>query len=193
MNTLMQANINSVVTAKEAKAKGLSKQQLQEFVARNELERVGHGLYAPADAWVDELYILHKRCPSAVFSHDEAFYYHDLVDREPMRHTITVYSGFNAHRLKASCNVKVYSVKKELLEIGKTTITDNLGCEIPMYDLERSICDAFRSRNSIEAQDFNSILKSYVKRADKNLNLLMEYAKLFRVDNVARRYLKVLL
>ena len=193
MNTLMQANINSVVTAKEAKAKGLSKQQLQEFVARNELERVGHGLYAPADAWVDELYILHKRCPSAVFSHDEAFYYHDLVDREPMRHTITVYSGFNAHRLKASCNVKVYSVKKELLEIGKTTITDNLGNEIPLYDLERSICDAFRSRNSIEAQDFNSILKSYVRRADKNLNLLMEYAKLFRVDNVARRYLEVLL
>ena len=193
MNTLMQANINSVVTAKEAKAKGLSKQQLQEFVARNELERVGHGLYVPSDAWVDELYILHKRCPSAVFSHDEAFYYHDLVDREPMQHTITVYSGFNAHRLKASCNVKVYSVKKELLEIGKTTITDNLGCEIPMYDLERSICDAFRSRNSIEAQDFNSILKSYVRRADKNLNLLMEYAKLFRVDNVARRYLEVLL
>ena len=193
MTALLQANINNVVTAKEAKAKGLSKQQLQEFVARNELERVGHGLYAPADAWIDELYILHKRCPSAVFSHDEAFYYHDLVDREPMRHTITVYSGFNAHRLKASCNVKVYSVKKELLEVGKTTIIDNLGCEIPMYDLERSICDAFRSRNSIEAHDFNSILKSYVRRADKNLNLLMEYAKLFRVDNVARRYLEVLL
>ena len=50
MNTLMQANINSVVTAKEAKAKGLSKQQLQEFVASNELERVGHSLYAPVDA-----------------------------------------------------------------------------------------------------------------------------------------------
>jgi predicted transcriptional regulator of viral defense system len=178
MTALLQANINNVVTAKEAKAKGLSKQQLQEFVARNELERVGHGLYAPADAWVDELYILHKRCPSAVFSHDEAFYYHDLVDREPMCHTITVYSGFNAHRLKASCNVKVYSVKKELLKVGKTTIIDDFGNKIPMYDLERSICDAFRSRNSIEAQDFNSILKSYVKRTDKNLNLLMEYAKL---------------
>ena len=83
--------------------------------------------------------------------------------------------------------------KKELLEVGKIIVTDDLGCEIPMYDLERSICDAFRSRNSIEAQDFNSILKSYVRRADKNLNLLMEYAKLFRVDNVARRYLEVLL
>ena len=193
MTSLVHANINNVVTAKEAKAKGLSKQQLRELVASNKLERVGHGLYAPADAWVDELYILHKRCPSAVFSHDEAFYYHDLVEREPIRHTITISSGFNAHRLKASSNVKVYSVKKELLKVGRSIIIDNLGNEVPMYDLERTICDAFRSRNSIEAQDFNSILKSYVRRTDKNLNLLMEYAKLFRVDNVARRYLEVLL
>ncbi len=193
MTTLLEAKIKGVVTTKEAKSKGLSKQQLRDFVDSNKLERVGHGMYAPADAWVDELYIIHKRCPTAVFSHDEAFYYHELVDREPMLHTITVYSGFNAHRLKASGNLKVYSVKKELLDVGKTTVVDSLGNKIPMYNLERTICDALRSRNSIEAQDFNSILKSYVARADKDLNKMMEYAKLFRVDNVARRYFEVLL
>lgn len=32
-------------------------------------------------------------------------------------------------------------------------------------------------------------LKTYVSRNDKDLNLLMEYAKLFRVDNVIRRYM----
>ena len=50
-----------------------------------------------------------------------------------------------------------------------------------------------RSRSSIEAQDFNSILKTYVSRRDKDLNRLMEYAKLFRVDNVIRKYMGVLL
>ncbi len=193
MTTFLEAKIKGVVTTKEAKSKGLSKQQLRDFVDSNKLERVGHGMYAPADAWVDELYIIHKRCPTAVFSHDEAFYYHELVDREPMLHTITVYSGFNAHRLKAQGNLKVYSVKKELLGVGKTTVVDSLGNKIPMYNLERTICDALRSRNSIEAQDFNTILKSYVARADKDLNKMMEYAKLFRVDNVARRYFEVLL
>ncbi len=84
-------------------------------------------------------------------------------------------------------------MKKDLLDVGKTLIIDTLGNEVPMYNLERTVCDAFRSRNSIEAQDFNAILKSYVARLDKDLNLLMEYAKLFRVDNVARRYLEVLL
>ena len=193
MTTLLEANINSILTTKEAKAKGLTKQQLRDLVSDNKLERVGHGLYAPADAWVDELYILHKRCPSAVFSHDEAFFYHGLIDREPLQHTLTVYSGFNAHRLKASGNVKVYSVKKDLLDVGKTTATDSLGNDIPMYNLERTICDSLRSRNSIEAQDFNSILKTYVAMPEKDLNKLMEYAKLFRVDNIARGYFEVLL
>ena len=193
MTTLLEANINNIVTTKEAKAKGVTKQQLRELVRDNKLERVGHGLYAPADAWVDELYILHIRCPSAVFSHDEAFYYYGLIDREPLQHTLTVYSGFNAHRLKASGNVKVYSVKKDLLDVGKITVTDSLGNDIPIYNLERTICDALRSRNLIEAQDFNSILKTYVAKTDKDLNKLMEYAKLFRVDTIARRYFEVLL
>ena len=193
MTTLLEANINSIVTTKEAKSKGLTKQRLRELLDDNKLERVGYGLYAPADAWVDELYIIHKRCPSAVFSHDEAFYHHGLIDREPLQHTLTVYSGFNAHRLKASSNVKVYSVKKELLDVGKIAITDFLGNDIPMYNLERTICDALRGRNSIEAQDFSSILKTYVAMPNKDINKLMEYAKLFRVNNVARRYFEVLL
>ena len=182
---------NSVITTKDAKAGGLSKYRFYKFIHENQPERVSRGVYA--FDWVDELAVIHKRCPSAVFSHDEAFYYYDLVDREPIRHTITVYSGFNAHRLKASFDLKVYNVKKELLDVGKVSVTDRLGNEIPLYDLERTICDAVRSRSTIEIQDFNSILKNYAARPDKDLNRLMEYAKLFRVDNVVRRYMEILL
>ena len=193
MTSFPKVGNNAVITAKDAKASGVSKYNFYKFVKDNNLEQVSPGVYAQPDAWVDELYVIHKRCPSAVFSHDEAFFYHDLIDREPLVHTLTVYSGFNAHRLKASGNVKVYSVKKELLGVGKTIVTDALGNQVPMYNLERTVCDAFRSRNSIESQDFNSILKSYVARPDKDLNLLMGYAELFRMKNVARKYLEVLL
>ena len=137
--------------------------------------------------------MLHKRCPNAVFSHDEAFYYYGLTDREPLVHTLTIYSGYNAHRLIADGSCKVYTVKRELLNIGKTVVEDNDGNMIPMYDLERTICDLIRSRNRIEIQDFNSALKAYAAGKDKDLNRLMEYAKLFRVDNVVRRYMEVLL
>ena len=194
MDTLYAAlKSQDFITASQARSDGVSKHGFYKFVKDNGLERVGHGVYAPAGAWVDELSLLHMRCPSAVFSHDEAFFHHGLVDREPLLHTITVYSGFNAHRLEEPGGVRVYSVKRELLGLGKTKVDDSLGNPVPMYDLERTVCDALRSRNSIEAQDFASILKTYAARPDKDLNLLMEYAGMLRVRNVARRYLEVLL
>ena len=54
-------------------------------------------------------------------------------------------------------------------------------------------CDLVRSRSSIEVQDFNAVLKAYVGRKDKDLNKLMKYAKLFRVDKIIRNYMEVLL
>lgn len=181
------------LTPEIARKNGISKARFYKYIHDNELEQVGHGIYTRKDDWVDELYLLHQRCPNAVFSHDEAFYYHGLTDREPLVHTLTIYSGYNAHRLAADGSCKVYSVKRELLNLGKILVTDSCGNQIPMYDLERTICDLVRSRSSIEIQEFNSVLKAYVLRKDKNLNRLMKYAKVFRVQNVIRKYMEVLL
>lgn len=181
------------LTLEIAEKQGVSKFKFYKYVKENDLEQVAKGIYARKDEWVDELYLLHQRCPQAVFSHDEAFYHHNLTDREPIIHTMTTYSGYNSHRLTAEGNCKIYTVKKELLDVGKITVKDNLGNEIPMYDLERTVCDLVRSRNSIEIQEFNSVLKSYILRKDKNLNRLMEYAELFKVHNIIRKYMEVLL
>ena len=191
MTELVQGH--DYLTPKMAEDSGISKFKFYKYIRENELEQVSHGVYSTGTNWTDGLYVLHRRCPKAVFSHDEAFYYHDLTDREPLVHTLTIYSGYNAHRLIVDGSCKVYTVKRELLNIGRIVVKDNAGNMIPMYDLERTICDLIRSRNSIEAQDFNSALKTYVSRKDKDLNRLMEYAKLFRVDNVIRRYMGVLL
>ncbi len=194
MNEMKQLIQNhDYITPKTAKKAGISKFKFYQYVKENGMGTVSHGVYSVETNWIDELYVLHYRCPQAVFSHDEAFYYHGLTDREPLVHTLTIYSGYNAHRLIADGSCKVYTVKRDLLNIGKTDVKDNDGNIIPMYDLERTICDLIRSRNGIDVQDFNSVLKSYVSRKDKNLNLLMEYAKLFRVDNVIRKYMEVLL
>ena len=181
------------LTPRIARESGVSKFRFYKYVKNSGLEAVSRGVYSTDSDWIDELYVLHQRCPNAVFSHDEAFYYHGLIDREPFIHTLTIYSGYNAHRLIAAGNCKVYTVKRELLNVGKTIVKDNDGNMIPMYDLERTICDLMRSRSSIEVQDFNSALKNYISRKDKDLNRLMEYAKLFRVHNVIRRYMEVLL
>ncbi len=181
------------LTTTESKEKGITKYELHKLTEAKMYDRVCRGIYISTNELIDDLFILHKRCPKAVFSHDEAFYYHHLTDREPLIHTLTIYTNYNSHRLLESGNCKIYSVKKELLNVGKTIITDYYGNQIPMYNLERTICDLVRNRNSIEIQEFNSVLKSYIARKDKDLNLLMEYAELFHVQNIIRKYMEVLL
>ena len=61
------------------------------------------------------------QCTKGVISHDDALYYYGFVDREPFVHCITIYSGYNPSALTNS-GYKVYTVKKELLDLGKTTI-----------------------------------------------------------------------
>ena len=72
-------------------------------------------------------------------------------------------------------------------------MVDSYGYIVPMYDLERTICDLIRSRSWFEIQDFRTALKTYVKRQDKDLNRLMRYAESFHVENIMRKYMKVLL
>ena len=69
----------------------------------------------------------------------------------------------------------------------------SFGNDVPVYDMERTICDIIRSRNHIEIQTFQEALKGYARRRDKNLRTLMHYAELFRVEKILRKYLEVLL
>ena len=183
---------SGILLTKNAIAAGISKHALYSFINDNGYERVAHGIYASPETWEDERYILSLRCPQGVLSHDEALYYHGLTDREPTQQTITIYTGYGTSKMVAD-GIKVFTVKKELLDVGKEIVKTSFGHEIPIYNRERTICDLVRSRSRFEIQDFQTALKTYVIGKDKNLNRLMEYAKLFNVDKKIREYMEVML
>ena len=183
---------SGILLTKNAIEAGISKHALYNFIRDNGFEKAAHGVYASPETWEDENYILSLRCPQGVLSHDEALYYHGLTDREPLQKTITIYTGYGTSRMVAD-GIKVFTVKKELLDIGKEIVKTSYGHDIPLYNRERTICDLIRSRNRLEIQDFQTALKTYIMRKNKNLNRLMEYAKLFHVDKKIREYMEVLL
>lgn len=181
-----------ILLTKNAIEAGISKHALYNFIRDNGFEKAAHGVYASPETWEDENYILSLRCPQGVLSHDEALYYHGLTDREPLQKTITIYTGYGTSRMVAD-GIKVFTVKKELLDIGKEIVKTSYGHDIPLYNRERTICDLIRSKNRFEIQDFQTALKTYIMGKNKNLNRLMEYAKLFHVDKKIREYMEVLL
>jgi len=181
-----------VLKTSSVTAMGISKTAMAQFVSKNKYERVSLGVYLAPNAWRDDAYLLQLRCPQVVFSHDCALFYHDLTDREPLQLTVTAKTGYNPTHL-TSTGIKVFTIKKELYSMGISTVETSFGHQVNSYDMERTICDILRNRNSMETQVFLDALKMYAKRRDKNLQNLMDYAKLFHVEKLMRQYMGVLL
>lgn len=191
IKNLIMANDGMIQTSQVMNI-GISKTVFYQYVKDNDMEQISHGVYATKDTWTDAMYLVHLRCKQAVFSHETALFLHDLTDREPIEYEITVKTGYNPSKLKND-GMKVYTVKKELHGEGIIMMQTPFGHLVPAYNMERTICDIIRNRNNTEIQTLQSALKQYVKRKDKNLRLLMQYAAKFHVDKILRQYLEVLL
>lgn len=191
LDRLFDSNGGILKTAQAVEA-GIVKPILYDYVKDRGIEQVAHGIYVSPDAWMDSMYLIHLRCAQAVFSHESALFFHDLTDREPMQYSVTVKTGYNPSVLKSD-GVQVYTIKKDLHDLGIITMQTPFSHSVPVYDMERTICDIIRSRSNIEMQTFQDALKQYARRKDKNLQRLMDYAQLLRVEKTLRQYLEVLL
>lgn len=183
---------DGVLLTREAVEAGVSKTYLLEYVKKMNMERVAMGVYLEQDAWADYFYLLQLRYPLTIFSHETALYLLGMAEREPLQFTVTVKAGYHAESMKEQ-NVKVYSIKKELLEVGIMEAETPAGHLVKIYNPERTVCDLLRSRSNVEIQDLQSALKEYTRSRDKNVPLLMRYAKQFRVEKLLRQYLEILL
>lgn len=191
LDLLFEQN-NGILKTTQVLGNGITKSMFYAYAKQRGVERVAHGVYVSPDAWMDAMYLLHLRCAQAVFSHESALFFHDLTDREPSPYSITVKTGYNPASLQAD-GIKVYTIKKELHDVGIATMNTPFGNPVPVYDIERTVCDVVRSRSGIEMQTFQDALKQYAKRKDKDLRRLMRYAQMFHVEKLLRSYLEVLL
>ena len=186
------AEQDGMLQTSQAVARGIVKPIFYEYIKERKLEQVAHGIYVSEDTWIDAMFLLHLRCGQAVFSHESALFFHDLTDREPSPYAITVRRGYSTTRLKAE-GLSVYTIKPELFDVGVSSGQTPFGHTVPVYDMERTICDLLRSRSRIEIQTFQGALKAYARRKDKNLRALMQYAGMFKVEKILRQYLEVIL
>ena len=188
----LQKDNYGVLCVETAVKHGISKPYFAEYVKNNAFEKVSHGVYIAQGAWKDELYLLQLRYKGIIYSHETALYLLDLADREPLQYTATVKTGYNYSALSA-LGTKVYSIKKELFDLGLINVLSPNGHHLRCYNAERTLCDILRSRNTVEIQDMQTALTIYARSTTKNIPLLMRYAKEFRVEKILRRYLEVLL
>jgi predicted transcriptional regulator of viral defense system len=80
--------------------------------------------------------------------------------------------------------------RKNQYELGISSYTKD-GITVKIYDIEKSVCDAIKFRNKIGIDVTAEVLKNYLKREDRNLIKLTDYAKKMRIYNLLKIYLEI--
>lgn len=184
-------NNNGVLKTADVVAAGIAKETFYRYVKEAGFERISHGIYLSPDAWVDEMYLLQAQIPKAVYSHESALYLHDLAEKEPVPLTVTVPAKYNSAEL-AKKNVKIIYIKKEWHMLGACQVLSPSGHSITVYDMERTICDIIRKRSEIDVSVFNYAVTGYMKKNEKKLDRLMDYARIMRLEKRIREIMGVL-
>ena len=191
LKNIAKAN-GGIIETKVAALHGISKAMLYKLCKAEKIHRIVKGQYFLPDDMQDELLSISNRSDKIIFSHETALFLHGISDRTPFEHTITAQSdSIPSAAIKTEC--KVYYIKPELFELGRTTMKTPAGNIVPTYDLERTICDIVRSRNKLSTETFLAALKHYAQKPGKDLNKLYYYSQQMRISNVLRHYLEVLL
>ena len=191
LRTLLMQKEGTVTTA-EANKIGISNERLRLLVKSGELERAAFGVYVLPDEFIDKMYIAQLKRPKIIYSHETALFLHDLTDRDPISYAVTVPAGYNIAQLRKE-GFTVYSIKRELHDLGVTKLTTMFGYIVIVYGLERTICDCLRSRNRMDISVVTDAVKRYVLRKDKDLYTLMKMSETFGVSKMIRSYMELLL
>ena len=184
---------NGIVAASAVRAAGISPNYLSQMVKAGQLNRLDRGLYALPTVYVDEMAELYAKNKDIVFSHLSALYLHDLTDRTPLKMTITLPRTKNASKLLQSGLVEIKRSNESNHTLGLAEMPSPSGFPIPVYDMERTICDIVKNGKNTDMQILTEALKGYAKRKDKNLSRLMQYAKMLKAEQKLRPYMEVLL
>lgn len=180
------------LTLSDVLKQNVSKTYVMEFIRKHGMEKLTRGVYVSDDAWPDDLYLIHLRNKEVVFSHETALSLHGLSEREAHGTMVTVNRSYNATHLR-QMGCTVYAVKPELRDLGRMMLPTAYGNSVPVYDLDRTVCDIIKHRKKIEIQMYQSAVKAYMRSAKKNLTNLMRYAEQLGITEKVRIYTEVML
>ena len=179
---------HGILTTRMLTENGIHRQYIKKLVDEGYIFQQARGVYTTLATYVDEYYLTGRLYKDAIFSHSTALYLHGLSDRTPMELDMTFPSNVRPDNF----TIIPHYINRERLEVGLELLEQRNGTILRVYNLERTICDIIRDRKKIDSQIFNDAIKGYMKRKDKNLNQLYEYANIFGISKILKTYLEVL-
>jgi len=166
--------------------------QLNKLIEQGLITKVKRGIYyKEANTMIDQTVEVSQIVPSGVFCLFTAWQHYNLSTQNPPDFHIALRNKEKI-RLPDYPPIKLYYWSEKYYNLGIAEIEKDRQT-IKIYDLEKSVCDAVRFRNKVGMDTTIEILQNYVKRKDKNLNKLNEYAQQLGVGNIVQNMIMTLL
>ena len=170
------------IRAKDLKDNRPMYDQLLSEVAKGNVVRLRNGIYALPDEMAKTMVDVETIVPGGILCMYSAWAYYELTTKLPPEICIAIEKKRKV-TLPDYPPISLYYWSQTTIEIG--VIQQEIdGYKVKIYDLEKSVCDAVKFRNKIGIDISSEVLKNYLKRPDKNLTRLNEYAKQMRVENI---------
>ncbi len=175
------------MTTCEVKSRG-EYERLRRATEDGTLMRIRKGVYVEMSALANNMIDVERIVPHGVLCLYSAFAHYELSTQVPSATCIAIEAKRKV-RLPEYPPIDIYFWKKENLGFG--VIQKNIsGYTVLMTDLERTVCDAVKYRNKIGLDVCGEVIDSYLKRENRNISLLYEYARKLRVKNILTKYLE---
>lgn len=185
IDTLQQQG--GFITTGEVKSRG-EYEQLRHAAEEGILVRIRKGVYAETSALANNMIDVERIVPRGVLCLYSAFSHHGLSTQVPSSTCIAI-DARRKVRLPDYPIIDLYYWKKEYLEFGIMQ-KEISGYDVLITDLERTVCDAVKYRNKIGLDVCGEVIDSYLKKDNRNISLLHEYAQILRVKNILTTYLE---
>lgn len=129
--------------------------------------------------------------PDGVVCLMSAARYYELTDYLPDRVDIAIHRKKKVSALPKWPDIKIYYFDPVRMNIGVVEVSEG-GDTFRIFDLEKTVVDIIYYRNKIGIEEMSEVLHNYLKRKDRQIDRLYEYAKSLRCEKILRTYLEVL-
>lgn len=162
--------------------------EINALVAQKKVKKIQNGLYYNAShESYNEWKLISLLYPKAIVCGLSALAYYELTTA-----ISTAYHLAFPHKYKPKISeyppIKAYYWTDKYFNLGISKLD-----EIQIYDIEKTICDAFRMHNIIGEDIVYESIKNYMNTEDRNIEKLITYAQIMRVDQKIEPLLKMLI
>ena len=160
---------------KEIKEKYKSSYKIKKAINEGKIFKIDKNIYSDEEN-VNYLEVISKKYPTAIFTMDSAFYFHNLTDVIPPKISLAI--PRNASRIKDK-KINQILVIDRLFAIGKSEMIIE-GTIINIYDKERMLIELIRNKNHIAFDYYKEIISNYRRNIHKlDMSKLEEYIEAF--------------